>query len=237
MYIEDIESEEGEGMNYLLYAIITIVIFGLMIIFYKLLNKDGLYLYLGLISSILGVICIGSVDIFLFKESISIPLIVGLFICSNIIIQRYGLDEVERILYSVGFSFSLPIIIVGLVSLTGKYGYNVLSNDIYDELFGYGFNNIRCIIGNIISIIFMIWIGSGMYYSIKKSKNNLILSNLTTAFVIFFIESIVFIMITSLGNFKAVELFGMMSVRYIMEIIISVLGIIPAYFLVKFVDR
>ena len=223
MYIEDIESEEGEGMNYLLYAIITIVIFGLMIIFYKLLNKDGLYLYLGLISSILGVICIGSVDIFLFKESISIPLIVGLFICSNIIIQRYGLDEVERILYSVGFSFSLPIIIVGLVSLTGKYGY--------------GFNNIRCIIGNIISIIFMIWIGSGMYYSIKKSKNNLILSNLTTAFVIFFIESIVFIMITSLGNFKAVELFGMMSVRYIMEIIISVLGIIPAYFLVKFVDR
>ena len=160
-----------------------------------------------------------------------------LFLCNNVIIERYGLDEVKKILYTFGFSFGLPIIILSLGSLASNYCYGLCGNYIYDSLFGYSFSNFRCVISTFISIIFMIWIGSGIYYSFKKNRNMFVISNIVTSFVIFFVESLIFVFISSAGSFTLVELFGMISVTYIIEIIISVLGIVPVYVLVKYIDK
>lgn len=224
-------------MNYLFFGLEIILTFFLMIIFYKINRKDGLYLYIGLLSSLLSIIVIGSIDVLSFKISLGVPLVVAIFLCNNVIIQRYGLDEVKRIIYTFGLSYILTIIILGLGSLVSNYGYIISSNDIYDYLFGYGFSNFRFIIGAFIAILLMIWIGSGIYYSIKKSRNVLVISNAVTAFVILFIESLLFVLISSAGSFTVVELFGQISVRYIIEIFISILGIIPVYFLVKYIDK
>ena len=83
----------------------------------------------------------------------------------------------------------------------------------------------------------MIWIGSGIYYSFKKNRNMFVISNIVTSFVIFFVESLIFEFISSAGSFTLVELFGMISVTYIIEIIISVLGIVPVCVLVKYIDK
>lgn len=222
-------------MNYICLLLEVLLVFIFMILFYKNGKKDGLYIYLGLMSSILSVILIGSVDILSFQVSIGIPIIMGLFICSNVIIQRYGIDEVKRILYTYGVSYIVTFIIVSLVSLTFLKELDI-SNNVYDLLFGYGLNNTRCIIGNFISIMIMLWIGSGIYYSFRKSKNILAISNIVTAFVISFVESLIFVLISYIGNFTAIELFGMISVRYIAHVIIAIIGIIPAYVLVKFMD-
>ncbi len=224
-------------MNILYLVLAILLIFLLMVIFYKFWKKDGLYLYICLMSSILSIILIGSIDILSFQVSIGIPVIMGLFICSNIIIQRYGLDEVKRILYTFGLSYIITFIVVSLVSLTFIKDYNISSNDIYDLLFGYNFNNFRCIISNFISIMIMIWIGSGIYYSLRKSKNILVISNVITAFVISFIESLIFVLIAHIGNFSGIELFGMISIRYIFEIVVAIIGLIPVYILVKFIDK
>lgn len=222
-------------MNYICLLLEVLLVFIFMILFYKHGKKDGLYIYLGLMSSILSVILIGSINILSFQISIGIPIIVGLFICSNIIIQRYGIDEVKRILYTHGISYIVTFIIVSLVSLTFLKELDI-SNNVYDLLFGYGLNNVRCIIGNFISIMIMLWIGSGIYYSFRKNKNILAISNIVTAFVISFVESLIFVLISYIGNFTAIELFGMISVRYIIHIIIVIIGIIPIYILVKFMD-
>ncbi len=224
-------------MNYLLLGLEIILTFFLLIIFYKINKKDGLYLYIGLISSLLSIVAVGGIDALLFKISIGIPLVVALFLCNNVIIQRYGIDEVKRIIYTFGISYVLTIVILGLGSFVSLYGYTFSGNEIYDYLFGYEFSNFRCIIGSFISIILMILIGSEIYYSFRKSRNVIIISNVVTSFVIFFIESLVFVLISSLGSFTVIELFGMVSVRYIIEIIISILGIIPLYVLVKYIDK
>lgn len=223
-------------MNYICLLLEVLLVFIFMIIFYKHGKKDGLYIYLGLMSSVVSVILIGSIDILSFQVSIGIPIIIGLFICSNIIIQRYGIDEIKRILYTYGISYIVTFLVISLVSLTFLKELDISSNSTYDLLFGYDLNNVRCIIGNFISIMIMLWIGSGIYYSFRKSKNILAISNIVTAFVISFVESLIFVLISYVGNFTAIELFGMISVRYIMHIIIAIIGIIPAYVLVKFID-
>ena len=224
-------------MNFLYLLLGLLLIYLLMVLFYKIGKKDGLYLYIGLLSTILSIILVGSIDILSFQVSIGVPIVIGLFICSNIIIQRYGLDEVKRILYTFGVSYFVSFLMVSLVSLTFIKNYDIVSNDVYDLIFGYNLNNLRCVIGNFISMMIMIWIGSGIYYSLRKSKNMLIISNVITAFVISFIESLIFVLIGYIGNFSAIELFGMISIRYIFEIVVALIGLIPVYILVKFIDK
>lgn len=224
-------------MNYIYLALEVLLIFLTMIIFYKFGKKDGLYVYIGLMSSILSVILINTVDILSFQVSIGIPIIIGIFLCSNIIVQKYGIDEVKRILYTYGVSYLVTFIIIGLVSLAYTKVFDITSNNVFDLLFGYGLNNFRCVISNFISIIIMLWIGSGIYHSIRKSKNILFISNVVTTFVISFIESLVFVLIAYIGNFTGIELFGMISIRYIFEVIVSIIGLIPVYFIVKFIDK
>ena len=224
-------------MNYLFLVLEVLIVFLLMVIFYKVGKKDGLYLYICLMSAILCALITESIDILSFKVNISIPIIMGIFICSNIIIQRFGIDEVKRILYTFGSSYVMTFIIITLVSLTLGSEYNMLSNENYNGLFGYSLDSIRCFVGNFISIIIMISIGSGIYYSIRKSKNILVISNVITTFVISFIESLIFVMISYIGNFSAIELLGMASIRYVIEVIIGIVGCIPVYILVKFIDK
>lgn len=220
-------------MNYIYILLEVLIVFLLMVFSYKYGKKDGLYVYIGFMSSITSIL-IGTVDILSFQVSIGIPIIMGIFICSNVIIQRYGIDEVKRILYTYGASYIISFILIGLVSL--RYAKVIPSNNVFDLLFGYNLNNVRFFIGTFISIMIMIWIGSGIYYSLRKSKNMLIISNVVTAFVISFIESLICILIVYTGNFSGIELFGMISIRYIFEVIVSIIGLIPVYVLVKYLD-
>lgn len=224
-------------MNYIFLLMEVITVFLLMIAFYKVGKKDGLYIYIGLISSILSIILVGNIDILSFQVSIGVPLIMGLFISSNIIIHRFGLDEVKRILYTFGVTYIFTFIIICLASFLHLDEYIVSANSMFDFLFGYNLNNLRSFVGNLISIMVMISIGSGIYYSLRKNKNILILSNVVTAFVISFIESLIFVLISYVGTFTAIELFGMVSIRYIFEVIIGIIGLIPVYILVKFIDK
>ena len=82
-----------------------------------------------------------------------------------------------------------------------------------------------------------IWMGSNIYDSIRKNKNNIIFNNVGSILVVLFIESIIFVSITHIGNYTVVELFGMVVIRYLVEVIIGLLGLIPVYLIVKRKDK
>lgn len=224
-------------MNYIYLIIEVLIIFPIMVLFYKLFKKDGLYVYICFLSTLLGFLIIGTIDIFSFQINFSIPILMGLFLVSNIIIQRYGLDEIKRIMITFNISYIVTAILIGLISLLSKYGVDFYGNKIYDLLFGYSWNNIRVYIACIIASNVMFWLGGGIYYSIRKSKNILFVSNIVSTFVISFVESFIFVLIAYIGNFEFVELFGMISIRYIIEVIMGIFGLVPVYILVKFIDK
>ena len=54
-------------MNYIYILFEIIFTFFLMLVFYKISKKDGLYLYIVLMSSILSIIMFKSIDLFSFQ--------------------------------------------------------------------------------------------------------------------------------------------------------------------------
>ncbi len=221
----------------LVYMFLEIIFtFFLLFMFYKIWKKDGLYLYLSLLSAILSVVIFEVIDLFSFQINLGIPIVMGIFIVNNIIIQRFGIDEVRRIMLTTGISYVMPSVILSLLTLCSDSGYTLISNALFNGLFGYNVFDIRTFIGGF-SIVFMLWVNSYFYYYIRRSKNVLWVSNVVSSLIIQMLESIIFVVIAYLGDYSFPLIFGMIVIRYLCKIIISLMGIIPIYMIVKMRDR
>ena len=220
-------------MNYVYLLMEIIIIFVLMILFYKFGKKEGLFLYISLMATLINLFMFKSIDIFSFEIDLGIPFVMGIFTCSNVIIQRYGIDEVKDIIKSFIVPYVITMFILSLITLTGGSEYNIITNDSYNNLFSYSIDNIRINIGYLISISFAIWCNSYIYYYIRVNKNKYLFSNVGALLVVQFIESIVFILITYLGNIDITVIFGMLMVRYLFKVVLGVIGLLPFGFILK----
>jgi len=214
-------------MNYIYILIEVILVFLLMIVSYKVGKKDGLFTYLGFVSSMTSVVIFKSVDILSFEIDLAIPLLMGVFIVSNIIIQRYGIDEIKRIIKTFIFPYIVTIAILCLTSLMTGSEFNLLSNNIYDSLFGYNLDNLRLLVSAFLSIGFMLWYNAYVYYYIRKNKNKYLFSNIGSILIVQFIESVLFILIAYIGTFEFNMIFGMIMVRYLVKVVIGIISLLP----------
>ena len=121
-------------MNYLYLVIETLLVFSLSFISYKIGKKEGLFIYIGIMASVLSIIICSSIDILLFEVTMGLPIVMGIFMISNVIIHRYGLDEVVKIIKVFCVSSVVTYIVLALLSLTSNI--ELFSNS-YNELFGY----------------------------------------------------------------------------------------------------
>lgn len=214
-------------MNYVYLLIEIILVFLLLLIFYKYGKKEGLFLYIGFLSSLISTLVFKSIDVFSFEVSLSIPAIVGIFVSCNIIVQRYGIDEVKDIIKSFAFPFLISAVILSLVTLTVPSDYNLTANNYYNALFGYSLDNLRLIVGTFLSISFGLWYNSHIYYYIRKNKNKHVISYIGSMLIIQFAESLMFIVVTYVGSFGFDMLFGMIVISYLLKIIMGFIGLLP----------
>lgn len=220
-------------MNYIYLLIEIILIFASMILFYKFGKKSGLFLYIGLVSSVISIIMFETIDILSFEVDLGISLLMGMFICSNVIIQKYGIDETKDIIKCFVFPYIATIVILSLTSLIGNSEYGIVSSESFDSLFGYNLNNLRLLVGGLLSIGFMLWYNCYVYYYIRKNKNKHLLSNIGSILIIQFIESVIFVLISYIGTFDITMLFGMIVVRYLLKVIIGCIGLFPVSVILK----
>ena len=184
-------------------------------------------------SSVLGVLTFKSIDILSFQVNVGIIIMMGIFISNNIIIQRYGLDEIKKIIYTFLGGFITPIVVISLANLINSSVDFIDISGLFDTLFSYSFENIRVIIANIISIAFMIWYNGIIYYYIRRIKNNLVFSNIGSILIIQFIEAILFVLVAYMGSFQIVEIFGMIVIRYLLKLLVGILGLVPVFTITK----
>ncbi|MBQ8193141.1 MAG: VUT family protein [Bacilli bacterium] len=224
-------------MNFVYLLIEVIVIYLLMILFYRFGKKEGLYLYIGLMSSVLAISMFELIDIFSFQIDIVIPLIMGIFICSNIILQRYGLDETNKIIKFFTIPYLAVITTIGFYALIGTSEYTSETGISFNNLFSYDLSNFRIVIGYLLSIGLMLWYNSYMYYYIRKNKNKLLFSNIGTTLIIQFVESIIFVVISYFGEFDINVIFSIIIIRYLLKVIMGIIGLIPVNVIIKMKDK
>lgn len=224
-------------MNYIYLLIEVILIYLLMILFYRFGKKDGLFLYIGLMSSVLAISMFELIDIFSFQIDLVIPLIMGIFICSNIIMQRYGLDETKKIIKFFAVPYLVVTIMIGFFALLSTSEYTVTSGSNFNNLFNYDLSSFRIMIGYLLSIGLMLWYNGYMYYYIRKNKNRLLFSNIGTTLIIQFVESIIFVVISYFGEFDINVIFSIIIIRYLLKVIMGIIGLIPINIIIKMKDK
>jgi len=220
-------------MNYIYILVEVILVFLLMIISYKIGKKDGLFTYLGFMSAVIGIVTVKSIDIFSFEVNLGLPLLIGIFTCSNIIVQKYGIDEVKDIIKTFIFPYIVTTAILSLTSLVTASEFNTATNNVFDSLFGYGLDNVRQLVGLLLSIGLMLWYNSYVYYYIRKNKNKYLFSNIGSMLIIQFIESIIFVLIAYVGTFEVNVIFGMIVIRYLLKVVVGMIGLLPVSFIMN----
>jgi len=220
-------------MNYIFLVIDIILVFSLMVLFYKFGKKDGLFLYISFMSSVLSIVSFKSIDVLSFEMDLGIPVLMGIFVCSNIIVQRYGIDEIKLIIKSFIIPYILTIVILSLTSLISPSEYNLTTNGVFDSLFGYNLDNLRLFVSELLSIGFMLWYNAYVYYYIRKNKNKYLFSNIGSILIVQFIESIIFVLIAYVGTFEFTMLFGIIVVRYLLKVMIGCIGLLPVSIILK----
>lgn len=220
-------------MNYVYLLIEVILSFFLMVLFYRFGKKEGLFSYVGFMSAILSINMFKSIDILSFEIDLGIPIVISIFMCANIIIQKYGIDEIKRIVKSFAIPYVFTVVILSLTSLITSSEYNMLSNNAFNSLFGYDLGNLRLIVSGLLSIGFMLWYNAYIYYYIRKSKNKYIFSNIGSMLIVQFIESIIFVLISYIGAFDFNMLFGIIVIRYLIKVVIGTIGLLPVSIILK----
>lgn len=220
-------------MNYIYLLIEVILVFLLMIMFYKFGKKEGLFVYIGFMASVLSLVMFKSIDVLSFEVDLGVPCLMGIFVCSNVIVQRYGIDEIKKIIKSFVVPYILTIVILSLVSLTYSSEYNLTTNNAFDSLFGYNLENLRLLVSGLLSIGFMLWYNAYIYYYIRKNKNKYLFSNIGSMLIIQFIESIIFVLISYVGSFEFNMIFGMIVIRYLLKVVIGVVSLLPVSIVLK----
>ena len=72
-----------------------------------------------------------------------------------------------------------------------------------------------------------------IYYYIRRIKNNLVFSNIGSILIIQFIEAILFVLVAYMGSFQIVEIFGMIVIRYLLKLLVGILGLVPVFTITK----
>ena len=220
-------------MNYVYLLIEVVLAFLLMILFYKFGKKEGLFIYVGLMAAVLGTIMFKSIDVLSFELDLGAVLVMAIFVASNIIIQRYGIDEIGKIIKCFVLPYVVTATVLSLTSLITASEYNVITNSAFDSLFGYNLGNLRLVVGGLLSIGFMLWYNAYIYYYIRKSKNKYLFSNIGSMLIIQFIESTIFVLIAYVGYFDVNMLFGMIVIRYLLKVVIGGISLLAVGIILK----
>lgn len=221
-------------MNLLLLIIEVIVSYILLLFVYKKYKEEGIYIWIVVALLISSLMSIKSIDINNINIALGLGVSSSIYIANNILIQKKGTEYVKNII-TILFIFSMIFIcLVILSSGLMSSEYNNVTSLIYDSII---FTNIKFIVANIVSIIIGVYINNYIYYQLRKIKNKLWISNILSSLIFTFIETIIFVSITNLINGSLYIAMMTLVIRYLIKIIILIIGTDVIYIANNFKER
>lgn len=222
--------------NFLLVIAEVVVCYIAIIILNKKYKTDGLYVF-AIIATFMS--CIMGLKQITILEKINIPTGLGvttsLIIAGNVITQKRGPQEVKTYLSLILVTALVSCCFLNLSGLMEGSDYNKFANKSYDSIFEY---NLRVYLGTIISILVGVWVGSKLYYTLKKIRNKISISNIFTIVITELVETTLFVLIAYLFEPSKSEIvfdiIFCIIFRYIIKALIGIFGTIPIYITNKF---
>ena len=213
-------------MNIVYLIIELLICFSVITYLYKKYSYNGLYVYSTTSLVLSNLMSLKTIDIFDFTLNLGLVPFVSLFIVANIIVQKKGIEEIKNLIIVLLITSVLSYIILLLVSKMDSSIINQWTSASYDNIF---INSPRIYFANIVTMLYMLYLNSLLYYYLKKEKNKIWISNIVSTVIIHFFATIVFISLAYAITTKIDKIIGMLLIRYILSIVIGLFGTIIIY--------
>lgn len=213
-------------MNIILLLIEIIISFIFLLIFYKKYKQNGLYLY-GIVTFILALLTsVKNIEIIGVDIPLGIILATNLYVVSNILVQKNGVNATNKLISYLLITCAITIPIVLLYSSIIPSDYTSIINNAYSQMF---IDKLRIVLVTAFISFLSLWLNSIMYYQLKRDKNNLLISNLLSLIIIYFIDASLFGILSFIFVIPISRIFITISIIYTMKLIVGLIGIIVAY--------
>lgn len=179
--------------------------------------RNILIIQLIILSSVMGVklITINSTDI-----QLGLLFSTIIYILCNIVIQKKGIEQINVYLKEIIFyTFIFMLIIFSNEIISFLNNSNLIISDLIY------LPHIKIILSNSLALIIGIYVNSYMYYDIKKNKNNIILSTISSGILALAIECLIFSILTFDFNDSIVLFITSLSYKFLIKFVILILGI------------
>ena len=192
-----------------------------LIYLYKKNKYDGIYLWIILFSIILGIISQKVVEIFGLAINLGFVINTLLFIATNILVQKKGPNEVNKVLSIIVLS-NVSLYCFSIIStIIGESSINEFNNKAFDQIF---YLNNRIYFASIISLMISLWFNSILYHQIRQIKNKILISNVLSTLIMHFVESILFCIISYTFKIPFINIIELIVIRYIFKVTIGLIG-------------
>lgn len=217
-------------INITLVVLEALICYIAFIVLYKKYKTDGLYVFAIIATFISCIMNLKTISIM----NVGVPLGFGvtttIILIANFITQKQGINEIKNYLLIVIITSVVACCTLNISGILSSSEYNYFANKAYDNIFIF---NIRMYLALIISIIISIILSGNLFYTIKRLKNKIILSNIFSIIITEFFENIIFVLTAYLFEYPGIDIALCIIFRYIIKSLIGIIGTIPLYIVGK----
>lgn len=218
-------------MNLFLSIIFIILSFVMLLLFYKMYKKLGLFLWIVIAMIVCNIQALKLVEIFSVDVALGGLLYATLFTATNILNEKYGKNEAMKSI-GIGVFSMLAMSVLMYVAVLFVPSSNDFVNESLTEVFKL---NLRVAIGTIISFAASQYINIYIYNKLKDSGKMYMRSNISTILAQV-VDKILFTIIAFVGIIPMSNLILLMIVGTIFGVVISIIST-PVLYIAKNIDE
>jgi len=206
-------------MNELLWIFTLILSFISIILCYKYLGKNGLFLWIVVATMVSNIQTIKTINLFGLETSLGTILYGSTFLATDILNFKYGLNESRKtIIY--GFLSMIIMTIFMVLCLLYEPSINDFAQGSLITIFSF---NVRITIASLIGFSVSQFMDTLIFHKLQKKYNKLWLSNNVSTMFCQIVDTIFFTLITYLGTMNINTIIEIMFSIYIFKFFVALL--------------
>lgn len=206
-------------MNEILWTFTLISSFISVILSYKYLGKNGLFLWIIVATLVSNIQTIKTINLFGLETSLGTILYGSTFLATDILNYKYGIEESRK---TIAYGFIAMVIMTFFMSISLVYepSINDFSQDSLSLIFSF---NIRITIASLIGFTVSQFVDTFLFDMLQKRYNKLWLSNNISTIVCQILDTVIFTIITYIGTINVSSIIEIMLSMYIFKVIVALL--------------
>lgn len=206
-------------MNEILWFLTLMLSFVSIILCYKYLGKNGLFLWIVVATLVSNIQTIKTIELFGLETSLGTILYGSTFLATDILNYKYGLKQSRKtVIY--GFLAMIIMTVFMIICLLYEPSINDFAQASLSTIFSF---NIRITISSLVGFGVSQFIDTFLFHKLQKRYNKLWLSNNVSTMVCQIIDTIIFALIAYIGIMEINTIVEIMVSMYIFKLIVALL--------------